>query len=85
MPSMDAAHAAWVPTDTNHHVFVRLQPEEKDIAVPREKAKNVERLLCYLGLRMGTAIVARDGIPLTHDVRLDIGDHVLVRSVMSRG
>ena len=82
---MPPVHSEWVPTETNHHVQVRLQPEEKDILVPREKAKNVERLLAYLGLRRGTALVARDGVLLTHDVPLHIGDRVLVRTVMSRG
>ena len=43
------------------------------------------RLLDALGLRRGTALVARDGVLLTPDVPLYPGQTVLVRKVMSGG
>ena len=52
---------------------------------PRARAKNVARLLDALGLRRGTALVARDGVLLTPDVPLYPGQTVLVRKVMSGG
>lgn len=70
----------FVPTLT-----VRLQPEEKVLELPRVRCKNVARLLAELGLRQGTALVARDGELLTPDVPLYAGQSVLVRKVMSSG
>jgi len=66
-------------------IQVCLQPEEKHIEIPRKKAKNVERLLIHLGIRPYTALVARDGIPLTPDVPLLANQNILVRKVMSSG
>ncbi len=66
-------------------IQVLLQPEEKLMEIPRKKAKNVERLLMHLGIRPYTALVARDGIPLTPDVPLLADDNILVRKVMSSG
>lgn len=71
----------WVPST----LHVLLQPEERQWELPRAKAKNVARLLETLGLRQGTAIVARDGILLTPDVPLYPGQTVMVRKVMSSG
>ena len=66
-------------------IQVLLQPEEKIMEIPRKKVKNVERLLMHLGIRPYTALVARDGIPLTPDVPLLADDNILVRKVMSSG
>ena len=66
-------------------VTVQLQPGRSEFELPRARAKNVARLLEELGLRQGTAIVARDGILLTPDVPLYPGQTVLVRKVMSSG
>ena len=66
-------------------VTVQLQPGRSDFELPRARAKNVARLLEELGLRQGTAIVARDGILLTPDVPLYPGQTLLVRKVMSSG
>ena len=66
-------------------LHVLLQPEEKAIDVPRHKAKNVLRLLDYLGIRKGTAIVARGGELLTPDRALYANDEILVRKVTSAG
>lgn len=66
-------------------VTVQLQPGCSEFSVPRRKAKNVARLLEHLGLRQGTAIVAREGTLLTPDVPLFSGQTVLVRKVMSSG
>lgn len=71
----------WVPSI----LHVLLQPEERELDLPRAEAKNVARLLATLGLRQGTAIVARDGVLLTPDVPLYPGQTVLVRKVMSSG
>ena len=66
-------------------VTVQLQPGRSEFERPRARAKNVARLLEELGLRQGTAIVARDGILLTPDVPLYPGQTLLVRKVMSSG
>ena len=66
-------------------LHVLLQPEEKSIDVPRHKAKNVLRLLEHLGIRKGTAIVARGGELLTPDRALYANDEILVRKVTSAG
>ena len=66
-------------------VTVQPQPGRSEFELPRARAKNVARLLEELGLRQGTAIVARDGILLTPDVPLYPGQTLLVRKVMSSG
>ena len=66
-------------------VTVQLQPGRSEFELPRARAKNVARLLEELGLRQGTAIVARDGILLTPEVPLYPGQTLLVRKVMSSG
>lgn len=64
---------------------VILQPEEETLIIPRHKAKNVARLMQYLGMRPYTALVARNGMPLTPDVPLYPGQTIIVRKVMSSG
>ncbi len=71
----------FVPTT----ITVIIQPEEETIIVPRAKAKNVARLIEYLGLRPYTALVARNGIPLTPDIPLYPEQTIIVRKVMSAG
>ncbi len=66
-------------------IHVCLQPEENHITVPRKKAKNVARLLIHLGIRPYTALVARDGIPLTPDQPLYPNQEIIIRKVMSSG
>ena len=76
-PDQDAPHCSIIN--------VILQPGEVRLILPRARAKNVARLLETLNLRMGTAIVARDGVLLTPDVSLYPGQTLLVRKVMSSG
>ena len=71
----------WIPSTLR----VVLQPEDREMELPRARAQNVARLLDALGLRRGTALVARDGVLLTPDVPLYPGQTVLVRKVMSGG
>lgn len=64
---------------------VILQPGEEKRIIPRQKAKNVRRLIEFLGLRPYTAMVIRNNIPLTPDVPLYPEQTVIVRKVMSAG
>lgn len=64
---------------------VILQPKEEIRIIPRHKAKNVKRLLEFLGLRPYTALVIRNDIPLTPDVPLYAEQTIIVRKVMSSG
>lgn len=64
---------------------VILQPEEETRIIPRHKAKNVKRLIEFLGLRPYTAMVIRNTIPLTPDVPLYPKQTIIVRKVMSSG
>ena len=66
-------------------VRVRLQPEEKIVELPRHKVKSVMTLLRALGIRPGTAIVARGRELLTPDRAVLPGDELLVRKVTSAG
>lgn len=66
-------------------VHVLLQPEEKELQIPRRQAKTVAQLLRLLGLRPSSALVVRDEQLLTPDLPLYPGQKVMVRSVMSRG
>lgn len=66
-------------------ISVCVQPEEEIFTIPRTKVKNVSRLLIYLGIRPYTALVARNGIPITPDTPLYKGQEILVRKVMSSG
>ena len=62
-----------------------LQPEEETRIIPWNKAKNVKRLIEFLGLRPYTALVIRNNIPLTPDVPLYPQQTIIVRKVMSSG
>ena len=64
-------------------VSVFLQPEEKELTLPRPK--NAQQLLQALGLRACTALVAREGELLTPDRAIYAGDQLLVRKVTSSG
>lgn len=64
---------------------VILQPGEEKRIIPRHKAKNVRRLIEFLGLRPYTAMVIRNNIPLTPDVPLSPEQTIIVRKVMSAG
>ena len=64
---------------------VILQPGEEKRIIPRHKAKNVKRLIEFLGLRPYTAMVIRNIIPLTPDVPLYPDQTIIVRKVMSAG
>lgn len=66
-------------------VTVRLQPEEKEILLPRHEVKTVRRLLEALGIRPCTALVARGKELLTPDREVLPGDMLLVRKVTSGG
>lgn len=64
---------------------VILQPGEEKRIIPRHKAKNVRRLIEFLGLHPYTAMVIRNNIPLTPDVPLYPEQTIIVRKVMSAG
>jgi sulfur carrier protein ThiS len=64
-------------------VSVLLQPEEKELILPRPK--NVQQLLKALALPSCAALVARDGELLTPDRAIYSGDRLLVRKVTSSG
>lgn len=64
-------------------VTVLVQPEEKQLTLPRPKT--ARQLLAALGLREETALVARDGELLTPDRQVLPGDSLLVRKVASAG
>ena len=64
-------------------VSVFLQPEEKELILPRPK--NAQQLLTALGLRACAALVAREGELLTPDRAIYSGDRLLVRKVTSSG
>lgn len=49
------------------------------------RPKTVTQLLNKLEVRQGTALVIRDGELLTQDRRIEPGDVITVRSVVSRG
>ena len=64
-------------------ITVILEPTggKKEIARP----KTVSQLLGQLGIRQGTALVIREGELLTPDRRIETGETITVRSVVSRG
>ena len=64
-------------------VSVLLQPEEKELTLPRPKT--ARQLLEALGLRVCTALVAREGELLTPDRAIYSSDRLLVRKVTSSG
>ena len=64
-------------------INVFLQPEEKELVLPRPK--NVQQLLKALGLGSCAALVAREGELLTPDRAISPGDRLLVRKVTSSG
>ncbi len=64
-------------------VTVLLQPEDKQISLPRPKT--VRQLLQALGIGEECAIVARGGELLTPDRQIWPDDDLLVRKVASSG
>ena len=64
-------------------VSVFVQPEDKELVLPRPK--NAQQLLNVLGLRSCTALVAREGELLTPDRAIYPDDRLLVRKVTSSG
>lgn len=64
-------------------ITLTLEPQGKTAAFPRPKT--VTQLLNKLGVKQGTALVIRDGELLTPDRRIETGDSITVRSVVSRG
>ena len=64
-------------------VTVLLQPDNKTKTIPRPKT--VLSLLKKLDIRMGTALVIREGGLLTQDREIFPGDEIIVRIVTSSG
>ncbi|SBW05000.1 conserved hypothetical protein [uncultured delta proteobacterium] len=64
-------------------ITVILEPTGGTKEIPRPKT--VSQLLARLEIRQGTALVIREGELLTPDRRIETGDTVTVRSVVSRG
>ncbi|CAK7017174.1 MAG: hypothetical protein DELT_02285 [Desulfovibrio sp.] len=60
-----------------------LEPDGKTVEFPRPKT--VTQLLNKLGVKQCTALVIRDGELLTPDRRIETGDTITVRGVVSRG
>ena len=60
-----------------------LEPVGGARTMPRPKT--VTQLLGLLGIRKGQALVIRDGELLTPDRRIDPGDAIIVRTVVSSG
>lgn len=60
-----------------------LEPAGGTRTMPRPKT--ARQLLEKLDIRQTTALVIRDGELLTPDRRIDAGDTITVRSVVSRG
>ncbi len=63
-------------------ITVVLEPTGGPREIPRPKT--VAQLLNRLAVRQGTALVIRDGELLTPDRRIEPGDTITVRSVVSR-
>ncbi len=64
-------------------ITVTLQPEETVLTLPRPKT--ALQLLRALHIRVGTALVIRDGGLLTPDQAILPGDSIIVRIVTSSG
>jgi len=64
-------------------ITVLLEPTGGTREIPRPKT--VSQLLNRLAVRQGSALVIRDGELLTPDRRIEPGDTITVRSVVSRG
>jgi sulfur carrier protein len=62
---------------------VILQPEEKEIILP--KIKSVRALLNKLNLYPTQALIIRDGELLTPDEKIYPKDTIIVRQITSRG
>jgi len=75
---IDAAKAYTPP-----QITVLLQPEGREFSLPRPKT--VLQLLNALNIRLGAALVIREGGLLTHDRQVLPGDHITVRLVTSSG
>jgi len=64
-------------------ITVVLEPSGGEREMPRPKT--VAQLLAKLGQRPASTLVIREGELLTPDRRVEIGDTIIVRSVVSRG
>lgn len=64
-------------------ITVILEPTGGTREIPRPKT--VTQLLNRLEIRPGTALVIRNGELLTPDRRIETGDTITIRTVMSRG
>ena len=64
-------------------ITVILEPTGGTRTIPRPKT--VLQLCNRLQVRRGTALVIRNGELLTPDRRIETGDTITVRSVISRG
>lgn len=64
-------------------ITVILEPTGGTQEIPRPKT--VAQLLDRLKIRRGTALVIREGELLTPDRRVEPGETITVRSVVSRG
>jgi len=64
-------------------ITVTIGSDTKPLSFP--KINTVLQLLQKLDLRVNDALVIRDGELLTPDRRVQAGDHLTVRPVVSRG
>ena len=64
-------------------ITVTLEPTGGTREIPRPKT--VAQLCNRLEVRQGTALIIRDGELLTPDRRIETGDAITIRSVVSRG
>ena len=71
------------PDEHGPRITVLLQPEGRTLSMPR--CKTVWQQLKALDIPEETALVARDGLLLTHDLAIHPNETILVRKVASRG
>lgn len=64
-------------------ITLTREPGGATESVPRPKT--AAQLLQRLGIRQSAALVIREGELLTHDRRIEPGDHIIVRTVVSSG
>lgn len=64
---------------------VRVFLERENKRLEFDRVNTVLQLLNKLGLKQGTALVIRDGGLLTPDLKINPGDEITVRTVISRG
>ncbi len=71
------------PPSPEPQITVILEPENQEF--PLKRPKTVLQLLSRLGIRLGSALVIREGTLLTHDLPIQAGEPIRIRKVTSSG